>query len=120
MELTDQQVREWLTNIHRPSVLGDPDVVRNVLRDHGWTTVGETSFELAEDVRRFLRARIEKLQPDQGAPERAWRPYRVLVLTFLEAHSQRTVARLMGLSPRQISRECTQAIQLLRSLIQNP
>lgn len=54
------------------------------------------------------------------AREYAWRSYRVLMLSYLERHSRHTVARLLGISSRQLSREKTKAIERVRLALENP
>lgn len=119
MELTDAQVAGWLTNIYQPGALGaDPDL-RAVLHAHGRPSEG-SDFQVSGDARRFLREMVERLEPEPGSPEQAWRPYRVLVLSFLDPHSFHTVARLVGVSTRQLTRERAKAIRLLRSELESP
>lgn len=115
--LTDSQVRAWLTNLYQPGALADP-VMRAVLQAHGRAYRG-SDFAVSQDAREFLREMVERLQPRNGAPELVWRPYRVLVLSFVERHSWHTVARLMGLSDRSFSRERARAIRLLRQELEN-
>lgn len=112
MELTDSQVRAWLTNIYQPGALADP-VMRDLLRAHGRAYRG-SDLAVTGDARDFLREMVERLRPRPEAPENVWRPYRVLVLSYLDPHSFHTVARLMGLSSRQLSREKLKALRLLR------
>lgn len=112
MELSDRQVTAWLTNIYQPGALADP-AMREVLRAHGRLAEG-SDLAVSGDAREFLREMVDRLMPRPDAPEQYWRSYRVLVLSFLEGHSHFTVARLLALSSRQISRERTKAIRLLR------
>ncbi len=118
MELTDPQVRGWLTNIYQPGALADP-VIRELLRAHGCRAEG-ADLAVSREARDFLRGQIERLQPRPSAPKHFWRPYRVLVLSYLEGHTFYAVACLMGLSPRQLSREKLRALRLLRAELENP
>lgn len=120
MELTDSQVRGWLANLYEPGALDDPEM-RDVLRAHGRPSEG-TSFDVSQEARAFLREMVEKLLPstDSMTIAAAWRPYQVATLAWVDPHSHFTVARLMGFSSRQISREKARAIRLLRSGLENP
>ncbi len=113
MELTDRQVRGWLTNIYQPGALGADPAMRELLRAQGRMAYG-SDLAVTKDARQFLLDKIERLAPRPEAPERAWRSYRILVLAFVEGHSHYTVARLLFLSSRQLSREVATAIRLLR------
>ena len=113
VELTDSQVRAWLTNLYQPGALADP-VMRDLLQAHGRAYRG-SDLAVTKDARQLLRDKLERLLPRPEAPEYIWRPYRVLTLCYFDPHSHHTAARLLGLSSRQLSREKLKAIRLLRA-----
>ena len=120
MELTDAQVRGWLVNIYQPGALGADPVFREVMRSHGRVAEG-SDFAVSKDGRTFLQEMVARATlPRPEAPEHIWRAFRVLMLTHFEQHSHLTVARLVGLSSRQLSREKAAAIQRLRLTLENP
>lgn len=119
LELTDSQVRAFLTNLYQPGALGADPVMRDVLEAHGRAYRG-SDLVVAGDARQFLRDTLERFLPRPEAPEPIWRPYRVLTLCYFDPHAHHVAARLLGLSSRQLSREKAKAIRLLRRELENP
>lgn len=118
-DLTDRQVRAWLTLYYHPNALADP-VMRDLLRAHGRAWRGSDQI-VTDDARRFLRDMIDRaLLPRPEAPEHIWRPYRALVLRFLEGHSHLTVARLLAVSSRTLTRVMARAVRRLRETLEKP
>lgn len=120
MELTDRQVRGWLTNIYQPGALGADPVMRDVMRAHGRIAEG-SDVVVSGDARALLKDMIDwALLPRPKAPDEVWQPHRVLVLSYLEGFSHHTVARLLHMSSRTLSREKTKAIRVLRTVLETP
>ena len=111
--LTDAQVRHWLRHLHAPDRLVDP-ALRDVLRAHGRRDDGSL-VTVATEAARLLREKVEALQPSRDAPREAWRPYLVLTVFDLQAKGLRSTATMLGLSERQVSRERSRAVALLRA-----
>ena len=110
--LTDAQVRRWLTNFHDPERLADP-AMRDLLRDHGRPPEG-SPVAVARQAATLLREAIEALAPAPEAPRHAWRPFFVLVVSYVHAATLEVTGARLDLSTRQVSRERTRAIRLLR------
>lgn len=113
MQITDQQVRWWLTNLQKGRSLFDPDLVA-CARAHGHNVAGRTRAEVATAAEQFLRSRIETLRAPKGASMHDQMPHAVLTLCFLEGWKAAHAAKRLGLSERQMSRERSRAIAMLR------
>lgn len=116
--LNDSQVRRWLSNFHVPERLADPPM-RDLLRAHGRPADGST-VSVARQAAALLRDGIEALAPAPEAPRHAWRPFFVLVVSYVQAGSLETTGARLDLSTRQVSRERTRAIHLLRTELEAP
>ncbi|HEV2756834.1 MAG TPA: hypothetical protein VG318_13790 [Actinomycetota bacterium] len=113
MQITDQQVRWWLTNLQKGRSLFDPELIACV-RAHGHAVAGRTRAEVAAAAEQFLRSRIEALRAPKGASTHDQMPHAVLTLCFLEGWKASHAAKRLGLSERQMSRERSRAIAMLR------
>ena len=116
--LTDAQLRLWLRHLHTPGRLADPSI-RDLLRAHGRTHDGPP-LAIAREASTLLLEKIGALQPVQGAPREAWRSYMVLTVSFVQGQKVSAVAERLGMSERQVTRERTRAIRLLRSELETP
>lgn len=115
--LTDSQVRGWLVNYYYPERLADP-AMRDVLRLHGRPYEGST-WAVYRASTALLREMIERLRPDPDAPSDAWRPYRVLIVSYVERQDLATTGKQLAMSTRQVTRERTRAVALLRAELEN-
>lgn len=113
MQVMDHQVRWWLTNLAKGRSLYDPELIA-CARAHGHTVAGRTRAEVATAAEQFLRSRIEALRAPKGASRHAQMPHAVLTLCFLEGWKSSHAAKRLGLSERQMSRERSRAIGMLR------
>lgn len=116
--MTDAQVRYWLKNLHAPDRLTDP-AMRDLLQAHGRPAEGST-VTVAREASALLRDKIGALAPASDAPPYAWRPFLVLVVSYLHANSLEVTALRLGMSTRQVTRERTRAIRLLRAELEAP
>ncbi|MFN2588543.1 MAG: hypothetical protein ABR613_10560 [Actinomycetota bacterium] len=117
VSLTDAQVRDWLLNFYVPERLANPSM-RDLLRAHGRLAEGSPAA-VARQAQALMQEPIEALRPADDAPSAAWRPYRV-TLVYLQRRTSDLAGSALGLSLRQMSRERTRAIRLLRAELENP
>ena len=117
MKLTDDQVRAWLSNFHHPERLSDSSM-RDLLRAHGRPSEGST-VAVAREASDLIRDKIEALAPGPDAPRVAWRPFFVIVVSYLHGNTLEVTAARLSLSPRQVSRERTRAVALLRAELES-
>lgn len=100
----ERYVRRALAGLHDPLALG-----RNPLN----------SLIAPVPLRDYMARVIEALQPGPKAhPDaKAWRPYRVLQLRYIEGHAAADVERLLAVSTSQYYREHQAALGTITSLI---
>lgn len=116
MQVTDQQARSWLENLRKGRTPYDPAFVA-IMRGHGYASTGKTRAEVALEASEFLRERIESLRGPRGGSISERLPYRVLEVSFIQGWKLRHAAKQLGMSERQLSRERTRAIRLLRDAL---
>ncbi len=106
-----RHVREALEHIHNRGYLAIHPLA-SFLGEAGRPRSGEAT-------RRDLLEAIEQLRPLAGtaATEADWRRYHHLVLRHLEGRSLDEVARALGVSVRQASRDYQQAIAAIAALL---
>lgn len=118
VSLTDTQVRRWLLNFYVPERLAD-SARRDLLHAHGRPAEG-SPVAVAREAQALIRAKIDALTPGPDAPRHAWRPFFVLVVSYLHGASTAAAAGRLALSPGQVTRERTRAIALLRAELETP
>ena len=116
MQLTETQIRCWLENLRKGRTPYDPELVA-IMRGHGYVSKGKTRAEVALEAAEFLRQQIESLRAPRGATRHEQMPHAVLVLSFLEGWKLAHAAKRLNISERQMSRERTRAIALLRDAL---
>ena len=116
MQITDAQIRTWLDRLAKGRIVYDPELVA-VMRAHGYTAEGKTRAEVAADAAQFLRDKIETLRAPRGASTRQQMPHAVLTLCFVVGWKGEHAAKRLHTSERQMSRERTRAIGLLRDAL---
>ncbi|MDQ1713339.1 MAG: hypothetical protein QOE45_2789 [Frankiaceae bacterium] len=116
--LTDATVRQWLGMLTRPARLASPEV-KELLRVHGRlpdaasdATVGQSAADLLLEIINSLRA------PDDATREQRL-PHDVLTLCFVEGAKVHQAARRLGISERQLSRERTWAVGLVKAALES-
>ncbi len=105
------QVRDALAHLYdRPYMLTHP--LGPLLAD-------SSSGASPDDVRRLLLDAIEQLRPPGDCPPAspAWRPYRYLVLRYVEGARPEQVARELQISVRQSRREHERALEALTAVL---
>lgn len=116
MQITDAQVRFWLEELRKGRTPYDPEFVA-VMRSHGYVPGDKTRAEVARDAAEFLRHRIESLRAPRGASTSEQMPHAVLTLCWVQGWKSAHAAKQLGMSERQMSRERTRAIRLLRDAL---
>lgn len=94
----------------------DPELI-GIMRGHEYSTNGKTRAEVAADAAQFLRDQIETLRARPGASRHEQLPHATLVLSFVEGWKLEHAAKRLHMSERQMSRERTRAVRLLRDAI---
>lgn len=107
-------VRRWATALDDPERLVDPAMVE-LLRLTSRLPVGGSRVEVGKAARALVRETVERLHPAADAPWREQVAYRVLRTCFVEGVKAESAAVRLGVSVRQLSRERTRAIEVLRA-----
>lgn len=109
-------MRWWLEELRKGRSPYDPDFVA-IMRSHGYDPGEKTRAEVARDASEFLRHRIESLRAPRGASTQEQMPHAVLTLCFVQGWKSAHAGKQLGMSERQMSRERTRAIRLLRDTL---
>jgi ATP/maltotriose-dependent transcriptional regulator MalT len=117
-ELTDATVRQWLGMLTRPARLASLEV-KDLLFAHGRlpndasdSTIGQAAADLLLEIIDSLRA------PDDATREQRL-PHDVLRICFVEGAKVHQAARRLGISERQLSRERTWAVGLVKAALES-
>jgi hypothetical protein len=97
-------------------VVYDPELIA-VMRGHGYVAGDKTRAEVVADSAEFLREKIESLRAPRGATRAAQLPHAVLILCWVEGWTADHAAARLHVSPRQMSRERSRAIAMLRDAL---
>lgn len=111
--VTEASLRRWLAALGQPAQLPDPDLVQ-LLETHGRMPAARSAIAMGEAARDLIVQAVDRLRPDPGAPRVQQLPYTVLNMCFVEGVKWVTAADRLGISPRQLTRERTRALLLLR------
>lgn len=117
--LDEAQLRRWLTQLRRPDQLASVEL-ETLLTAHGRLPPDASSVAIGQAGADLLTDFIENLQPPEGASRDQRLPYEVLRLCFLEGAKLFQAAGKLGLSERQLSRERSRAIKLLKEELEGP
>lgn len=112
--VSEAKIRRWLTLLNQPDRLVDPDL-EQLLRIHNKLPATGSQLELGHAAADLLKEKIEKLKPPEGAGRTQELPHLVLATCFVEGAKLFQAAGRLGLSERQLSRERSRAISLLRA-----
>ena len=106
-----RDLRKALADLHDAVALRRNPLIQNVVLSSGADRVAA--------LREWLVNGINALQPGAEVPgdSRAWRPYRVLQLRYVEARSAVEVERLLAISTSQYYREHQAALDALAALL---
>lgn len=116
---TDAQVRRWLSLLRRPDQLVIPEVVE-LLEAHGRLPGGGSTVETGRAAAELLVEAIERLRSPDEANREQRLPYLVLKACFVDGAKAFQAAAKLGMSERQLSRERSRAIGLLRAELESP
>ncbi len=115
--VSDSDVRQWLTLLRRPDKLGQSGLV-DLLRDRDRLADHASGAAAGQAAAEFLVASIDRLRPTEGASREERLPHLVLTTCFVEGAKLFQAANRLGVSERQLSRERSWAIELLRTEIE--
>ena len=115
MLLTNEDLRTALTNLNRPDRL-DTSAVRRLLASHNAVPADAAPLSIGKAFADLLHEKIESIR-STGSVRDDQLPYRVLVTCFVQGKKSSQAARELGLSERQLSRERTRAITILRQTL---
>lgn len=112
MLLTNEDLRTALTNLNRPDRLDTP-AIRRLLAAHNAMPADMAPLSIGKAIAELLHQKIEAIR-STGSTRADSLPYRVLDTCFVDGKKASQAARELGLSERQLSRERTRAITILR------
>lgn len=112
-----EAVRRWLRLLGEPDRIADPELVE-LLRLTGRLPVGGSRLEVGRAGVALLTEVIERWNPTTTGNWRDQTPYQVLRARFVEGLAGRSAATKLGISTRQLTREASRAIELVRSELQ--
>lgn len=113
-EPSEAQIRRWLTLLNQPDRLVDAELER-LLRVHNRMPVSQSQLEVGKAAAELLCEKIERLKPQEGSTRAQELPHLVLETCFLQGAKLFQAAGRLGLSERQLSRERSRAISLLKT-----
>lgn len=113
------QLRRWLSQLHRPDRLADPELVE-LLGRHGRLPEPATPLAVGEAAAALLASAIDRLRPPAGASREEQRLYDVLYHSFVKRSTTYQAAHRLGLSERQVTRDRTRALRLLEAELAAP
>lgn len=117
--ISEAQLRRWLGLLHRPDRLARPELVE-LLRAHGRLPANASAVATGRAAADLLVDVIERLRPPDGAGRDQQLPYLVLRTCFVDGAKLFQAAGRIGISERQLSRERSRAIGLLKAELESP
>lgn len=118
-DVTDAQLRRWLTLLRQPDRLFVPEV-KELLHTHDRLPASGSAVETGRAAAELLKETIERLRAPDEANREQKLPYLVLKACFLDGAKSFQAAARLGMSERQLSRERSRAIGLLRTELDAP
>ena len=118
--VSEERLRRWLTLLRQPDRLAEGGDVAPLLALHGRLPSAASRVDLGRATADLLRDAINGLEPAPDAPQEQRMPYQVLRTCFLDGATRWQAANKLGLSERQMSRERTRAIRLLKAALDAP
>ncbi len=116
---TVDQLRTYLSHLHRPHRLDTPQM-RALLARHGRLPTSASSATVGAAAARLLTDKIAALKAPPDAPATERLPHRVLETCFVRRRKLYQAAPELGLSERQLSRERARALELLAAELAAP
>lgn len=113
VEVSEGGVRRWLSALGEPAQLPDPELTA-LLTLHKRLPTSNSAIAVGEAARDLLVQAVDRLRPPPGATRPQQLPYLVLNTCFVEGVKWATAADRLGISARQLTRERSRAIRLLR------
>lgn len=119
VQVSDAQLRRWLSLLRRPDQLSSPEL-RDLLAAHRKLPASPTSAAIGHAAASLFITAIERLRPPADAPRDRQIPYLVLKTCFIDGAKVFQAAAKLGLSERQMTRERARAIALMRAELEAP
>ena len=113
-EPSEAKIRRWLTLLNQPDRLVDEDLEK-LLRIHNRMPSTHSQLDMGEAAAELLKEKIERLRPPEGSGRGQQLPHLVLEMCFINGAKLFQAAGRLGLSERQLSRERSRAIALLKA-----
>lgn len=118
--LSDEKLRRWLGMLRDPDKLAASPEMESLLKAHGRFPENPSPLAIGRAGIDLLLGAIESLEPERNGEVSDDLPYRVLHTCFVDGMKLFQAANHLGLSERQLTRERTRAIGLLRAELENP
>lgn len=112
--VSESKIRGWLMLLNQPDRLVDPEL-EHLLRIHNKMPATSSQIELGQAAADLLKEKIERLRAPAGSGRTQELPHLVLETCFVKGAKLFQAAGRLGLSERQLSRERSRAISLLRA-----
>lgn len=113
-DLTEAKLRRWLTLLRQPDRMAGPEV-KALLEAHGRLPDNGSAIAIGRAAAEVLTEAIENLAPPEGASREERLPYLVLRTCFVDGAKLWQAANKLSISERQMTRERTRAIGLLKA-----
>lgn len=112
--VSESAVRAWLGDLREPHRLADPAMTQ-LLKVCDRLPESASPLAVGRVASELLHEAIERLEPADGAGWKEQLPYLVLRTCFVDGAKLESAADKLGLSVRQLTRERSRAIALLRA-----
>lgn len=118
--VTDASVRRWLMKLAQPDRLAEDEELQSLLARQERLPDNGSRVELGHAAADLIREAIDRLEPEGDAPRQERLPYEVLRTCFVEGAKLFQAANKLGMSERQMTRERTRAIRILKGELERP
>lgn len=114
----EERLRRWLGLLRQPDKLASQEL-QELLRAHGLLPEHPSPLAIGQAGAQLLINAIERLRPKEDATREEALPHEVLNRCFIEGSKLFQAAAVLGLSERQLSRERSRAIKLLKAELES-
>ncbi len=118
-EVSEERLRRWLMVLRHPDKLASAEI-EELLRAHDRVPESAAPLAVGSAAAELILDAIDRLRPPDDAPKEMGLPHQVLHTCFVDGAKLFQAAACLGLSERQLSRERSRAIGLLKAELENP